>query len=119
MRCPCACASASATAITLGKSAVRPASVLRSAMSSRRSNRRENGAGPVDRATKAGLARARAQGRIGGRPRKHLPLIEVALKMLGAGASYDDVRKRYGVPASTLRRYRAVLKSHARQDASL
>ena len=56
--------------------------------------------------TKAGLARARAQGRFGGRPRKHLPLIEAALKMLGEGASYDEVRKRYGVPASTLRRYR-------------
>src|SRR5882672_11593110 len=50
--------------------------------------------------TKAGLARARAQGRVGGRPRKHLPLVEAALNMLDDGASYDDVRKRYGVPAS-------------------
>jgi hypothetical protein len=30
--------------------------------------------------------------------------------MLHDGASYDDVRKRYGVPVSTLRRYRALLK---------
>jgi len=29
--------------------------------------------------------------------------------MLDQGASYDDVRKRYEVPASTLRRYRASL----------
>jgi len=61
--------------------------------------------------TKAGLARARAQGRVGGRPRKHLPLVQAALKMLDEGASYHDVRKRYGVPASTLRRYRAALKN--------
>ncbi len=39
--------------------------------------------------------------------------------MLDEGASYHDVRKRYGVPASTLRRYKAVLKSDARQDASV
>jgi DNA invertase Pin-like site-specific DNA recombinase len=64
--------------------------------------------------TKAGLARARAQGRVGGRPRKHLPLVEAALNMLDDGASYDDVRKRYGVPASTLRRYRAALRESAR-----
>jgi len=63
--------------------------------------------------TKAGLARARAQGSVGGRPRKHLPLVEAALKMLDDGASYDDVRERYGVPASTLRRYRAVLRANA------
>jgi len=61
--------------------------------------------------TKAGLARARAQGRVGGRPRKHLPLVEAALKMLNPGASYEDVRKRYGLPASTLRRYRAALRA--------
>ena len=60
--------------------------------------------------TRAGLARARAQGRVGGRPRKHLSLVEAALRMLSEGASYDDVRKRYGMPASTLRRYRAALK---------
>jgi len=60
--------------------------------------------------TKAGLARARAQGRVGGRPRKHMPLIEAALKLLDDGASYDDVRKKYGVAASTLRRYRAAMK---------
>jgi transposase-like protein len=34
--------------------------------------------------------------------------------MLDDGASYDDVRKRYGVPASTLRRYRAALRESAR-----
>jgi DNA invertase Pin-like site-specific DNA recombinase len=57
--------------------------------------------------TKAGLARARAQGRIGGRPRKHQELVSAAMKMLDEGATYDDVRVRYGMPASTLRRYRA------------
>src|SRR5712664_1852987 len=63
--------------------------------------------------TKAGLARARAQGRVGGRPRNHLPLVEAALKLLHEGASYDDVRKKYGVAASTLRRYRAALRANA------
>ena len=66
--------------------------------------------------TRAGLARARAQGRVGGRPRKHLPLVQAALKMLDEGASYDDVRAKYGMPASTLRRYRAALKN-GRQEA--
>src|SRR6266478_4696660 len=65
--------------------------------------------------TRAGLARARAQGRVGGRPRKHLPLVEAALKMLNQGASYEDVRKRYGVSESTLRRYKAAAKK-GRQD---
>jgi hypothetical protein len=37
-------------------------------------------------------------------------LLEAALKMLDEGASYDEVRARYGMPASTLRRYRAALK---------
>jgi len=60
--------------------------------------------------TKAGLARARAQGRVGGRPRKHLPLVEVALRMLDEGATYRDVQKRYGVSESTLRRYKAAAK---------
>jgi DNA invertase Pin-like site-specific DNA recombinase len=68
--------------------------------------------------TNAGLARARAQGRVGGRPRKHLPLVEAALKMLDEGASYHDVRERYGVPASTLRRYRAALKNGRRTRAA-
>jgi DNA invertase Pin-like site-specific DNA recombinase len=63
--------------------------------------------------TKAGVARARAQGRVGGRPRKGPPLLEAALKMLGEGASYDEVRKRYGVPAPTLRRYRAAQANDA------
>jgi hypothetical protein len=36
----------------------------------------------------------RAQGRVGGRPRKHLPLVEVALKMLDEGATYEDVRAK-------------------------
>src|SRR5207248_11351413 len=62
--------------------------------------------------TKAGLARARSQGRIGGRPRKHLPLVETALKMLAEGATYAEVKKRYGVSESTLRRYRTSLKSN-------
>src|SRR6267142_18362 len=60
--------------------------------------------------TKAGLARARAQGRVGGRPRKHLPLVEAALKMLVHGATYAEVTKRYGVSESTLRRYRDAVK---------
>ena len=60
--------------------------------------------------TLAGLARARAQGRIGGRPRKHLPLIEAAVKHLDGGASYDEVKLKYDVAPSTLRRYRAALK---------
>jgi DNA invertase Pin-like site-specific DNA recombinase len=60
--------------------------------------------------TNAGLARARAQGRAGGRPRKESSLIETAIKLLDEGASYDEVRKRYGVPASTLRRYRAATR---------
>ena len=68
--------------------------------------------------TKAGLARARAQGRVGGRPRKHLPLIEAALKLLQGGASYDEVQKRYGVAASTLRRYRAALKQTCAEHAA-
>lgn len=68
--------------------------------------------------TNAGLARARAQGRVGGRPRKHLPLVEAALKMLDDGASYDDVRKRYGMPASTLRRYRAALKEASPKEVT-
>jgi DNA invertase Pin-like site-specific DNA recombinase len=63
--------------------------------------------------THAGLARARAQGRVGGRPRKHQSLVEVALKMLDDGASYDEVRTRYGMPASTLRRYRAAMRKAA------
>jgi putative DNA-invertase from lambdoid prophage Rac len=67
--------------------------------------------------TKAGLARARDQGRVGGRPRKHLPLVEAALRMLDDGANYDEVRKRYGVPASTLRRYRSSRKG-GRADGS-
>jgi DNA invertase Pin-like site-specific DNA recombinase len=58
--------------------------------------------------TKAGLARARAQGRVGGRPRKHQALVEAALKMLDEGASYDDVRKRYGMPLVTRRERIAV-----------
>ena len=33
--------------------------------------------------------------------------------MLDQGASYDDVRKRYGMPSSTLRRYRAALHAKA------
>jgi transposase len=41
------------------------------------------------------------------------PLVEAALKMLDEGASYDEVRKRFGVPASTLRRYRAALRADA------
>jgi len=45
--------------------------------------------------------------------RKHLPLVEAALKMLDQGASYDEVRKKFGVPASTLRRYRAALHAKA------
>ena len=49
----------------------------------------------------------------GARARKHLPLVEPALNMLDQGASYDDVRKRYGMPASTLRRYRATLRANA------
>src|SRR5438132_5889110 len=44
--------------------------------------------------TKAGLARARAQGRVGGRPRKHLPVAEAAPKTLAEGSSYGDVRKK-------------------------
>lgn len=68
--------------------------------------------------THAGLARARAQGRVGGRPRKHLPLIEAAIKLLDGGASYDEVRKRYGVPASTLRRYRAALKKGGQEQGA-
>src|SRR3989449_7851976 len=48
--------------------------------------------------TKAGLARARAQVRVGGRPR-NLPLVEAALRILAEGASDEDVRKRYGEPA--------------------
>jgi hypothetical protein len=44
-------------------------------------------------------------------------LVEVALKMLDEGASYEDVRKRYGLPASTLRRYRAARKTMAEQGA--
>ena len=60
--------------------------------------------------TNAGLARAKAQGRVGGRPRKAGALIEAALVMLDGGASYEDVRAKFGVPASTLRRYRAARK---------
>ena len=68
--------------------------------------------------TNAGIARARAQGRVGGRPRKHLPLMEAAIKLLDEGTSYDEARKRYGVPASTLRRYRAALKKGTREQAA-
>ena len=68
--------------------------------------------------TNAGNARARAQGRVGGRPRKHLPLMEAAIKLLDEGASYDEARKRYGVPASTLRRYRAALKKGPGEQAA-
>jgi len=71
----------------------------------------------IDR-TNAGLARARAQGRVGGRPRKHLQLIDAAMKMIDGGASYADVRKRYGVPSSTLRRYRAAMKERAKATAT-
>jgi hypothetical protein len=39
-------------------------------------------------------------------------LVRAALKMLDDGASYDDVRERYGVPASTLRQYRAALRAN-------
>ena len=43
-------------------------------------------------------------------PRKHLPLVEVALRLLDEGATYRDVQKRYGVSESTLRRYKAAAK---------
>ena len=66
--------------------------------------------------TNAGLARARVQGRVGGRPRKHLPLIEAALKLLDHGASYDDAKVKYGVAASTLRRYRAAALKKGRAE---
>ncbi len=39
--------------------------------------------------------------------------------MLEEGASYDDVRKWYGVPASTLRRYRTALKGDRGQDVAV
>ena len=39
------------------------------------------------------------------------PLVEAALRILAEGASDEDVRKRYGEPASTLRRYRSVLRA--------
>jgi hypothetical protein len=32
------------------------------------------------------------------------------------GASYDEVRKLYGMPASTLRRYKAALREPARRS---
>ena len=60
--------------------------------------------------TNAGLARARSQGRVGGRPRKAGTLVEVALKMRAEGATYADVKNRYGVSESTLRRYRDAVK---------
>jgi len=39
--------------------------------------------------------------------------------MLDEGASYDDVRERYGVPASTLRRYKGRTQEQRAQNASL
>src|SRR5437763_244677 len=44
--------------------------------------------------TNAGLARARAQGRVGGRPRKAQALVQAALLMLDQGNSYDEVRAK-------------------------
>jgi len=40
-------------------------------------------------------------------------LVEAALKMLDEGATYDDVRAKYRMPASTLRLYRAALKKRS------
>jgi len=51
--------------------------------------------------------------RVGCRLGTHVALVEAAPKMLDEGASYDDVRKRYEMPAYTLRRYRAALRANA------
>jgi len=50
---------------------------------------------------------------VGCRLGTHVALVEAAPKMLDEGASYDDVRKRYEMPAYTLRRYRAALRANA------
>jgi DNA invertase Pin-like site-specific DNA recombinase len=55
----------------------------------------------------AGLARARAQGRVGGRPRVHEALIASALARVSKGESVTTAARRAGIHAATLRRYRA------------
>jgi DNA invertase Pin-like site-specific DNA recombinase len=57
---------------------------------------------------KAGLQRARLQGRIGGRPRVLGSLIDSALARVARGESVTAAARRAGIHAATLRRYRAL-----------
>lgn len=54
----------------------------------------------------SGLANARANGRIGGRPRRELEKIEGGLALLQQGKSYREVSEEIGVSISTLVRAR-------------
>ncbi len=56
--------------------------------------------------TQAGLAAARARGRVGGRPVKMLPhKLEAAKKLIAQGLPVTDVAKAIGVSAPTLYRW--------------
>lgn len=55
---------------------------------------------------KSGLANARAQGRIGGRPKCNANNVEKGLTLLQSGRSYREVSEETGVSISTLLRAR-------------
>lgn len=60
--------------------------------------------------TKEGLAHARAQGRVGGRPRKlDEAQRSAALSSLGAGMSENEVARAFGVSRPTISRLKAEL----------
>ena len=60
----------------------------------------------ISQRTKEGLESARARGRIGGRPKKPIKTIEMALKMYDSkDYSIDEIIKATGVSRTTLYRY--------------
>jgi len=61
--------------------------------------------------TRAGLERARAQGRIGGRPRVKFDRDKV-LKLHGAGVSLGSIARQMGLSKTTV--YRTIKVSHAK-----
>ena len=55
--------------------------------------------------TKAGLARARAQGKVIGRPpRRYAVDPAQVVRQRGEGASWGELAKRYGLPKTSVRR---------------
>jgi DNA invertase Pin-like site-specific DNA recombinase len=56
--------------------------------------------------TRAGLAAAREQGRLGGRPRKMTPVkLEAAKRLVASGMPYKDVARELGVSVSRVYHY--------------